>query len=120
MATQIITPAGTYTPLVVTGYETTRAGGAVVHQVLGKTSPDVSLRAAQLRTGTLGLLFADETTATNAFTAVCAAAVLQLTSTERTIGMSFVVPAGQQITYALDDMTRKHWLVSVPFQEVSP
>lgn len=51
---------------------------------------------------------------------MCANGVLQLVSDERTIGMTFVVPEGQQIGFALDDATRNHWHVTVPFQEITP
>lgn len=121
MSTQIITPTTTITPTLVEGYDAQRGGGAIVHQIPGRsTGPDVTLRPAGLRTGTLNLFFTSETAATQAWAAVCVAGVFQVLSDERSIGMSFVVPEGQQIGFQLDDTTRAHWRVTVPFQEVTP
>ncbi|GAB6857872.1 hypothetical protein [Microbacterium xylanilyticum] len=120
MATTILAGATIITPRLVEGYEASREGGTIVHKILGRTSPDITLRPAGTRTGTLTLLFTDETAANNAWAAVCANGVLQLVSDERTIGMTFVVPEGQQIGFALDDATRNHWHVTVPFQEITP
>lgn len=121
MATTITAGATTIAPIQVEGYSAARTGGTLVHQILARQDPDVSLRPAGMRAGTLTLLFATEATAAAAVTALSAAGAFTLASTDRTsIAMRFVVPSGQQLTIALDDVTRNHWHVSVPFQEVAP
>lgn len=120
MTTLIITPAGTFAPVLVEGYEASRSGGTLVHEIIGRADPDVTLRPAGMRTGKLTLLFADEAAAHAADGALSAGIVVTLVDDARSIGMSFVIPNGQQITLTLDDTTRNHWHLSVPFQEVAP
>lgn len=120
MTTTITAGSATITPLLVEGYEATRAGGALVHQILGAAAPDVTLRPAGMRTGTLVLLFSDEAQAHAADSALAGAVIAALVDTTRSIGMSFVIPDGQGIALALDATTRNHWHLSVPFQEVAP
>ncbi|WP_295012489.1 hypothetical protein [uncultured Microbacterium sp.] len=119
MTTTITAGTATITPLLVEGYTAARDGGALVHRILGSSAPDVTLRPAGMRTGSLVLLFDVEGTARAAWTALSGAVVAVLTDTDRAIGMSFVVPDGQPLSLALDDVTRRHWHLTVPFQEVS-
>lgn len=110
----------TVTPVLVTGYVSQRETQSVVHRIIGRADPDVSLRPAALRTGTLELLFDSEADAEAAELAHAGSAVWTLTDTDRsTVGMIYVVADGS-ITRTLDDETRDYWLVAVPFVEVSP
>lgn len=118
MTTTITAGATLITPKLVEGYDVSAAGQTIVHQILGRTDPDVTLRVADMRTGTLMLLLVVEADAWAAFNALRAATVCVLASDERSIGMRFVVPSGQSVGIALDTTTRNHWHVTVPFQEV--
>ena len=120
MATTITAGSVTITPTLVEGYAATAPARTLVHDILGRTAPDITLRPAGLRTGTLTLLIAVEARAVEAFTALCAGVVCTLASDERSISMPFIVPDGQQVGIKLDDTTRDHWHITVPFQEVAP
>lgn len=110
----------TISPELVTGYQSTREPRTIVHNILGTSSVDVTVRPAGPRSGTLELLILSEADAAAAETALSGATVWTLTDADRsTIGMSFVVSGGA-ITRTLEDETRQLWLVSVPFVEVAP
>lgn len=113
-------PVSTVTPLLVDGYEATRDARTVVHEVAGKTFPDVTLRPAGSRRGRLRMLFATEADATAAYAALSAPRVFMLTEADLPgIEMRFVIAAGEMLI-GLDDEGRRRWWVEVPFVEVSP
>lgn len=120
----IITYVGAVTPIapiVVDGYESQRTSGNVVHNIVGRSSPDVTLGPASLRTGTLELVFPDELDAKAAEDAHALPVAFTLSSDDRsTIEMYYVVNNNDRVRRALDDETREVWIVSVPFQEVAP
>lgn len=123
----IVTGSTVIRPTLILGYQSTRAAGNVVHPIINRPSPDVTLRPASLRTGTLELLFAGddsaavETASAEAETLHATAAVFTLISDDRpSIAMSYVVSGNGQISRALDPSTRDAWTVTVPFQEVGP
>jgi hypothetical protein len=109
----------TFTPTLVHGYESSRATATVVHQILGRSAPNVSIRPAALRTGTLELIFANgEIDSKACEDAHAAGGVFTLSSTEAsTIPMSYV--ANGAIARALDD-TRAVWILRIDFHEVGP
>lgn len=115
-----VLPLSTVTPLLVDGYEATRDARSVVHEVAGKTFPDVTLRPAGSRRGRLRMLFATETDATAAYAALSAQRVFMLTEADLPgIEMRFVIADGEMLI-GLDDEGRRRWWVEVPFVEVSP
>ncbi|MFE6733428.1 hypothetical protein [Microbacterium sp. NPDC057650] len=120
--TSIAHSTGVIVPLQVNGYEATRDVRTIVHPILNRSSPDVTFRAPGLRSGTLSCLFADEAAAVTAYGALSVPQVLVLSDADvASIGMSFVVgPEGEQLTIGLDPTTRRRWLVTVPFVEVTP
>lgn len=112
--------SGSYTlePFAVTGYDSARLSGNIVHQILGKSEPDITLRPAALRTGTLNLAFDDETDSAEAVTAHATSTdPFTLTTALGTVDMTYVV-AGD-IRRTLDE-TRKVWTVAVSYQEINP
>lgn len=119
MPTTITTTEHTITPVLVLGYESEREPGNIIHPILGRANPDVTLRPAGLRTGELQLFFPDETEAAAAEDALAAAGVCELTTSDRaSVNMTFVVEG--RLARALDPETRDHWTVTVGFQEVTP
>lgn len=121
MATIITHEADTITPTQVLGYSAEREAGNVVHPILGRSNPDVTLRPASLRTGTLSLGFQGDTSEEDS--AECAeihavGGVFSIFSTERaTVEMSYV--SNGRITRELDDESRDAWVVTVDFQEIA-
>lgn len=109
-------------PSTVLGYESERDAGSLVHKILGNSNPDVTLRPAQLRSGSLKLAFLSDTSEEDSRTAELAlsqGSVFTLLETDRSsVGMQFV--ASGRIRRILDDETRDDWSVEVDFTEVAP
>lgn len=114
MATTITDGTTTVTPLLVTGWETEAETRNVLHAVLSKSTPDVTLRGGYTRTGTLEMLFTDEADALTAALMHKAAAVFTIASTEITDANYSYVVSGNVKT-ALDEDTRAQWLVTVEY-----
>jgi hypothetical protein len=117
MATTLSDGTTTLNPTIVDGWESAQASRNVIHDILGNTSPDVTLRAPRMRTGTLKTVWLTKAQAEAARQLHLTANVFTLTSTEITyITMQYVV-AGN-ITTTLYDDTRNAWTVNIDFQEV--
>lgn len=107
----------TIEPILVTGWQTSRPARAVVHTIIDRPEPEVTLREAGLRVGVFELLFA--TLAEAAAAEALHTQAVSFTLTDDTVGTLDYVVAGGDIDVELDDATRSLWLVRVPFQEVS-
>lgn len=113
-------PMHEVTPILVDGYEATREPGNVVHDIINKTYPDVTLRAPGARRGSLRLLFATEADAINAFAAMAYVGDFTITDPDVPgIEMRFVVAEGG-LYIGIDDQSRNVWWVEVPFVEIAP
>lgn len=112
-------PVVSVQPLVVEGFEASRTPGTILHTVLGRPAPDVTFRPGGLRAGTLSLVMPDAVSAHAAQAGLLTPRVFELADTDvPELGMRFVV-ADDDITLTLDPVTRKRWLLKVPFREVS-
>jgi hypothetical protein len=107
----------TIEPELVLGYETTQEAGNVVHEIIGRGDPDVTLRPARSRSGTLALFFLTEADAETARNSLATGDVWDLAAELTTIAMSFVVSG--DIMVRLDPETRLRWLVNVGYREVT-
>lgn len=121
--TALITGGATsITPDVVLGYESAREAGSIAHPILGSSSPDVTLRPAQMRSGSLTLGFLQATAEVDSSAAesnLAAAVAFTLTeSTRPTAGMRFVVTG--PIRRTLSTETRATWTVSFDYTEIAP
>lgn len=117
MATTITTGSSTITPTLVTGWEATQESRNIIHDIIGRSTPDVTLKPSALRSGNLELLFDTATAANTARLLHMENAVFTITSTELPqINMTYVV--GGSISSALEDVTRNMWIISVDFQEI--
>lgn len=116
--TTITHSGGVITPTIVDGYTARREARTIVHPIVNRSAPDITLRAAGLRTGSLSCVFALEVDALAAFAVLAAPQVLTLADQDRAIGMTFVVADGD-LDIALDDATRNAWVITVPFVEVA-
>lgn len=106
----------TVEPLLVLGWSGTRPLRSVVHQLLGRTDPDVTLRASGVRTGSLEVLCADAASMQEIVDLHAAATVLTISDDVATfVDMTYVV-AGE-IAFGLHEF-RNRWVVTIPYQEV--
>jgi hypothetical protein len=118
MATTITTGVNIISPDLILSWESSQESRNIVHTIIGRSNPDVTLKPANLRTGTLELFF---TTPEDAFE--CAAlhadaATFLITSDQSWIdGMIYVVT--DSIGQILEDTTREYWQVNVPYQEIA-
>lgn len=120
MTTTIAHSGGTITPVAVEGYRASRPARTVVHDVLNRENPDVTLRVFGLRTGSLRLVFRGEAEALSAFAALSIPQTLSASNTDvDAIAMSFVV-AGGNLDLEQDDDDTALWRIIVPFREVRP
>ena len=117
MSTTISDGTTTITPELVLGYEVAQESRNVIHTILGRATPDVTLRFTNLRVGTLQMLFKTAEEAEAARQLHINPIVFIMTSTEiPEADMTYVVSGS--ISTVLEDETRKLWTVSVDFQEV--
>lgn len=117
MSTTITYTGGSITPTLVDGFASERASQNVVHVILGRADPDVSLRVPVLRTGTLRMMFSSGAAAEAAEVAHALLRTFTLTSTdEPVVNMNYVVAGA--VTLELDDETRALWTLEVEYQEV--
>lgn len=121
MSTIITHGADTINPTLVLGYSDASDGGNIVHHILGRANPDVTLRPGNVRTGTLTLGFQSATSEADSAAAralLNSGGVFSILSPERgTVEMSFVRYG--RVTRELDDQSRDAWIVTVEFQEVT-
>jgi hypothetical protein len=78
MPTTLTSGATVITPNTVDGYQSARPAQTIIHRVIGRADPDVTLRPAGTRTGTLELVFGVEATAIAAEQALAGADVWTL------------------------------------------
>jgi hypothetical protein len=117
MTTTITDAATNIIPDLVLGYNTTRASRNVIHNVIGKAEPDITLELDGLRTGTLQLFFETKETAWEAYNALAGVATWELTDTDYPeIDMNFVREGNMSME--LDPVSRRRWIIEVDYQEV--
>lgn len=120
MSTTITYTGGTITPEVVEGFSASRSARSIVHNIMGRTDPDITLRPAGLRKGTLTLVFATGALAQAAEAILAVPQIFALSDADvPEVNMQFVVADGD-IRTTLDLETQTAWLVEVPYQEITP
>ena len=108
-----------FTPTLITGWQTSQESRNVVHNIIGRTDPDVTILKAATRNGTLEMLFTSATGAETARGILANGAVFTITDSEFWLdGFDFVITGN--LTAALEDTTRDLWTVSCDFVEVIP
>lgn len=107
----------TITPILISGYESSRTSRNVVHPILGTNVPAVSLRAAGLRTGTLTALVANRAAAVALETVLAKALLLTYTDPDTTLSMTFVLDGEARVK--LDPDTLTLWTVVWDYSEVT-
>lgn len=112
----------TIAPQSITGVSEWRSAGNIVHPIIGRPSPDVTLRPAVMRAGKMTLGFTGPAAEADSNTAVgllAAGSVFALSNDARTsFDMWFVVAENGRIVRELN-LTRTAWTVAVDYQEVA-
>lgn len=119
MAHVITSGATTISQFSIVGYESTRESGNVVHKIIARAAPDVSVRVAGLRTGRMTLAFSGPSAETDSAVAealLAGASVFTLTSDQTSVAMTFVVAEDGRLSRALSDAGA--WRVTLDWQEV--
>lgn len=107
----------TFTPELVTAWEVTQESRNVLHTIIGKTDPDVTLKPSSTRSGTLELLFTTATTADTARGILTQGTIFTISDSETWLnGLDFVMSGN--VTTALEDETRRLWTITADFTEV--
>lgn len=119
MANTITDGTTVITPELILGWDATQETRNVIHTIIGKAAPDVTLKTAGLRTGTLELLFLTAADAITARTMLTQALPFLIESDEAFLDNFRFVVAGA-ISSVLEDTTRSLWTLSIDFQEVTP
>jgi hypothetical protein len=118
MASTITQGDTTITPALVLGYDSSRTSGNIVHWILGRPDPDITLRPARLRNGTLKLLFRTEAAAAACLSLHSGTGVFTLADPDvSSVGMRYAVDGS--IDISLDPQTLEMWVVSVAYQEIA-
>lgn len=105
------------TATMILGYTATRGSGNIVHPILGRPDPDVTLGQLGLRSGTLEVLVPSLSDALAVQSHLGIVGVHELTDpSSPEIGMSFVITDRVDVT--LDDQTRAAATVRFGYQEV--
>jgi len=118
MANTITDGTTVVTPELILGWDAAQDTRNVIHNIIGKSAPDVTLKPAGYRSGTLELLFTTSTAANTARVMLAQALPFLIESDEAWLDGVYFVVSGT-ISSALEDTTRKLWTISVDFQEVT-
>ena len=118
MTTTIATGIHTTTPNLVKTWSSAQESRNVIHHIIGRSDPDITLKPAGLRTGTLELFYLTKTAAETARDVFAREGVFVIDSDDETWldGFRFVVSGS--ITAALESADLTSWHISVDFQEV--
>lgn len=120
MATLITVGDATIAPQQVMSISSEQASGTIIHPILGRSYPDVTIRPAAMRTGTIEMGFYGPNSEADSATAralIATGGVFTIASEERaTLSMTCV--ASGRIALQLEDTTRDAWVLSVDYQEV--
>lgn len=117
MTVQIINNETTIEPLMLLEYEAEVVSNNVIHTIIGKGEPDVSLADDTTRQGTLHLFFETKEDAWAAFAALRDTSVWTLSDTDHDeIGMDFTRRDNMKIR--LDSTSRRRWILEMDYQEI--
>lgn len=107
----------TFSPELITGWTAGQESRNVIHNIIGRPDPDVTLKPAGTRTGTLEMLFLTATAATTARDVLANGTIFTITDSESWLnGLKFVMSGN--ISSALEDETRNMWTITADFTEV--
>lgn len=111
--------ATTITPDLVLGWSMTSALGTVVHDILGATFPDFTLRPTGSRSGYLSLWFDDHASAQAAASALAVPGVPWLISVPEVPGLTMKAQPVGDLTVEAADAQGRRWVVRLGVREAS-
>ena len=107
----------TFTPELVTAWETSQTSRNVLHTIIGKADPDVTLKPSSTRSGTLEMLFLSASSANTARGILANGTIFTISDSETWLnGFDFVMSG--TISTVLEDTTRNLWTISADYTEV--
>lgn len=116
--TTTITGASPHTPTLLITYWWTRQSRTLIHPIPGAADGAVTLRPAGLRVGRAGAVFADKSAAMALEAELALAQTLTLADSDHSeLDMTFVFDG--QLELKLDPATRRNWILSWDYLEVS-
>jgi len=118
MTTTIASGTLDTTPALIKSWSSTQEARNVVHTIIGRSDPDITLKPAGKRTGTLELFYTTKTAAEEARELFALPLVFLVDSDDETWldGFRFVTVGSISSVLDSDDFTS--WHISVDFQEV--
>lgn len=117
MSIQIINNETTIEPVMLLEYEAEVASNNIVHNIIGKGDPDVSLADDSTKLGTLHLFFDTKADAWAAFNALRDTSVWTLNDTDHPeLDMDFT--RRERMKIRLDSVSRRRWIVEMDYQEI--
>jgi len=103
-------------PELVTGYDSRRESGNLLHTIIGRADPDVTLKAAGLRQGTLEVWCPSHSSVLEVEALHAQVGVLHLTDDDAPgVAMHYVVSGAIDVT---PEFGTPRWLVRVAYAEV--
>lgn len=117
LTTTLSTLTGQSIPLMMTQYASGRTTQHVVHEILGRSDPDVTFTPTQTRSGSVSFLYESLALASEGADLLAASGPITLDQSDLpTLSMVFVVTG--EIALAPDDQDADMWALTVPFREV--
>lgn len=118
MSTTISTGSLTTLPVLVKNWESAQETRNIIHKIIGKSAPDVTIKPAGMRTGTLSLFYTTLSAAESARSIFTTAAVFTITSTDAPWldGFKFVISGS--VSAAIEEVDLASWHISIDYQEV--
>lgn len=108
-----------FTPEMITTWGVSQDSRNVVHTIIGRTDPDITLKPSATRTGTLEMLFTSASSAETARGILANGTVFTISDSETWLnGFDFVMSGS--ISTSLEDSTRNVWIITADFAEVIP
>lgn len=117
MTTLIFNNEALIQPVMLLEYETETESNNVLHRIIGKGEPDVSLADDTTKMGTLHLFFDTKADAWEAFTLLRDTSIWTLSDTDHEeINMDFARQARMKLR--LDSVSRRRWIIEMDYQEI--
>lgn len=117
MTVQILNNESLIEPVMLLEYQTEVVSNNVIHTIIGKGEPDVSLAEDMTRQGTLHLFFDTKADAWAAFYALRGISTWTLTDTDHPeIDMDFT--RRDRMVLRLDSVSRRRWIIEMDYQEI--
>lgn len=114
----IASGTSSFNPASVTTWATSQTSRNVIHDIIGRADPDVTLKPASSRAGTLEMLFTSQSGAETARGILSKLGVFTITTADPAWlnGFKFVIQG--EVAVALDSTTQNAWVLTAGFKEV--